>query len=81
MKIIDFPEATTTYAKNQPPYKPLSAFQFGDASGRIACCWQLSFRERLRLLFTGRIWQQVLTFNQPLQPQLLTVEKPEMKKP
>lgn len=80
MKIVEFPEMTAVYAEHQPQYKMLPAFQFGDPSGRIACCWQLSFRERLKLLLTGRIWHQVLTFNQPLQPQLLTVEKPEMKR-
>ena len=78
MKIVEFPEATTVYAKDQPQYLPLPAHRFGDADGRIACCWRLSWRERLQILFTGRIWHQVLTFNQPLQPQLLSVEKPEM---
>lgn len=77
MKIIDFPEVTTIYAKDQPQYLALSAHRFGDAEGRIACCWWLSWRERLQVLFTGRVWQQVLTFNQPLQPQLMTVEKPD----
>lgn len=78
MKIISFPEQTTVYAKDQPAYRPLPAYRFGDDEGRIACCWSLSWRERFRVLFTGRIWQQVLTFNRALQPQLLTVEKPDM---
>lgn len=80
MNLIDFPEMTVVYAKDQPPYRPLPAHRFtDDGEGRIACCWALSWRERLRVLFTGHIWQQVLTFNKPLQPQLLTVEKPEMR--
>ena len=82
MNIIEFPEQTAVIAKNQPQYRPLPAHQFkDDPQGRIACCWSLTWRERFRVLFTGRIWQQVLTFNQPLQPQLLTVEKPAMEKP
>lgn len=32
----------------------------------------------LAVLWRGTIWHQVLTFNQPLQPQLLSVDKPEM---
>jgi hypothetical protein len=79
MELIDFPEQTTVYAKHQPEYRPLPAHRFGDAEGRIACCWSLSWHERMRVLFTGRVWHQVLTFNQPLQPQLLCVEKPAMK--
>jgi hypothetical protein len=78
MKLIEFPQQTVVIAKDQPEYNPLPAYRFGDAEGRIACCWSLSWRERLRVLFTGRIWHQILTFNQPLQPQLLTIEKPDM---
>lgn len=81
MKLIEFPEQTVVIAKDQPEYLPLPAHQFGDSSGRIACCWKLSLIERLRLLWSGLIWHQVLTFNQPLQPQLLSVEKPEMPAP
>lgn len=79
MRIAAFPEQTVTYAKDQPQYLPLPAHRFrDDPQGRIACCWKLTLRERFRVLFTGAIWQQVLTFNQPLQPQKLTVEKPDM---
>lgn len=78
MDIISFPEQTTVFAENQPEYRPLPAHHFGDESGTIACCWSLTWRERLRVLLSGKIWHQVLTFHQPLQPQLLTVEKPVM---
>lgn len=78
MNLIEFPEQTVVIAKDQPQYNPLPAYQFRDEQGRIACCWALTWKERLRLLWTGRLWHQVLTFDQPLQPQLLTVEKPEM---
>ena len=79
MKIIEFPEQTTVYAKDQPNYLPLPAYRFSGTDGRIACVWSLTWLERLHVLFTGRIWQQILTFNKPLQPQLLTVEKPIME--
>lgn len=79
MKLIEFPEQTVVIAKDQPEYLPLPAWRRPhDASGEIVCCWQLSFRNRLKLLFTGKIWHSILTFNQPLQPQLLQVDKPEM---
>ena len=81
MRLIEFPEQTVVIAKDQPPYIPFPAHQFGDAHGRIACCWKLSFLERLRVLFTGAIWHEILTFNHPLQPQKLSVEKPPMAAP
>lgn len=79
-RLVEFPEQTTVIAKDQPEYNPLPAHRFkDDTHGRIACCWQLSWRDRLKVLRTGKVWHQILTFNQPLQPQLLTVDKPEMK--
>jgi hypothetical protein len=80
MQLINFPEQTAVIAKDQPEYKPLPAHQFADCpwQGRIACCWQLTWRERITVLFRGVIWHQILTFNQPLQPQLLSTEKPDM---
>ena len=82
MKVVEFQEQSVIIAKDQPQYIPLPAYRFSDskgrAKGRIACCWELSLTERLHVLFSGRIWHQILTFNMPLQPQLLTVKKPEM---
>lgn len=79
MKLIEFPEQTTVIAKDQPEYLPLPAHLLtGDPDGRTTCCWQLTWSERLHVLFHGKIWHQILTFNRPLQPQLLATEKPHM---
>jgi hypothetical protein len=78
VKLIPFREQTVVIAKDQPEYIPLPAHQFGDLQGRIACCWKLTWLERIKLLATGRIWHQILTFHKPLQPQKLTIDKPEM---
>lgn len=79
MKLVEFPEVNRTYAKDQPQYRPLPCHAFADdPQGRIVFCWQLRFWQRLRVLFTGKIWHHVLTFHEPLQPQLLGVEKPQM---
>lgn len=80
MNLIEFPEMTTVIAKDQPEYNPLPAHRFKhDPHGRIACCWKITIWERIKLLFTGKIWHEVLTFNQSLQPQLLSVDKPIMQ--
>ena len=78
MDLIEFKEQTVVIAKDQPDYRPLPAHLFNDAEGRIAFCWKLTWGERLKVLFTGLIWQQVLTFNKPLQPQKLEAAKPDM---
>lgn len=75
MKLIEFPEQTVVVAKNQPQYIPLPAYISPDKN-ELVCCWSLSLIERLQLLFTGKIWHQVLIFNKPLQPQLLRITKP-----
>lgn len=79
MKLIQFQEHNATFAKDQPEYLPLPAHRVADdPQGRIICCWKLSWTDRFKVLWSGVIWHQVLTFNQPLQPQLLTTDKPEM---
>jgi len=81
MKLINFPEQNTIYAKDQPQYLPLPAHKFkNDPSGEIVCCWKLTLKERIKVLFSGKIWHSILTFNNSLQPQKLTIEKPKMNK-
>jgi hypothetical protein len=79
MKLIEFPEQTIVIAKDQPEYLPLPAHRFADdPHGRIACCWCMTWRERLHVLWTGIVWHEILTFNQSLQPQRLSTDKPDM---
>jgi len=73
MKPIHFPEVTTIFAENQPPYIPLPAFADGQ---QVISCWQLTWRERIRMLLSGKLWLAQLTFGRPLQPQLATVTSP-----
>lgn len=74
MKPIEFKEQTHILAKDQPEYQPLPVLI--EADGCMTSCWKLSIWERLKLLFTGRLWLMQLTFHQPLQPQLPSVNNP-----
>lgn len=74
MKLIKFPECNVVFAENQPEYLQLPALKMAD--GEVICCWQLTWKERLQLLVRGKVWHSILTFNHPLQPQLLTVDPP-----
>jgi hypothetical protein len=78
MDIVNFPEVNSTYGKDQPEYLPLPAHRVQDPTGTVISCWRLSWRERFKIIFTGRVWLSLLTFGQPIQPQLMTVDKPEM---
>lgn len=79
MNPVEFPEQTEVLAKFQPEYKPLPVYRCSDdPSGCIKFCWKMTWRQRLKILWSGLVWHQVLTFGEPLQPQLLTVEKPSM---
>ena len=73
---IKFQEHNTVFAKDQPEYLPLPAHV--DREGVCTFCWKLSWRERFVLLFTGRLWHQVLTFKQLLQPQKILVNQPTL---
>lgn len=74
MKPLRFEECNAEYAKDQPEYLPLPVHK--TAGGKVIFCWGLTWRERLGVLLTGRIWHSVLTFNSPLQPQLPSLDKP-----
>ena len=74
MKPIDFKGRNRVFAKDQPEYVPLHAHI--TKGGIVTSCWKMTFKERLKVLMTGEVWLQLLTFNQPPQPQLLSVDSP-----
>ena len=74
MKPIKFPQMNCIYGKDQPEYRPLFVFKTED--GQVWSCWSLTFLERIKLLFTGRMWIGCYTFNKPLQPQLPMIGNP-----
>lgn len=74
MKPIEFPEQNVIFAKDQPEYQPLPAHK--DELGIVTTCWELSPEERQILISNGKIYLQLMTFNQPLQPVSLHVLNP-----
>ena len=77
MKPLNFDGANVVFAANQPEYIPLPAEYRGGKSGEILTCWELTPDELKTVLEIGKIWLGVLTFGQPLQPVILSVDKPE----
>ena len=78
MKPIEFEEQNVIIAKDQPGYEPLPAFKNDSPEGEVISCWQLSFKERVRVLFTGVIWLDLISFNKPLTPSFMTTKKSEV---
>jgi hypothetical protein len=78
MKPIKFPEHNIVYAEDQPEYLPLPVFKNNSPQGECVSCWKLSFRERLRILWTGKLWVSLMTFNKPLTPSYFTTKKSDV---
>lgn len=75
MKAIKFKEQNCTFAENQPEYLSLPAFKVKEPEGRVIFCMKLNFIEKLRIIFTGKIWCSLMTFNKPLTPSHFTTKK------
>ena len=76
MNPIKFKECNVTFAKDQPEYLPLPAYKTDD--GDITTCWELNNHDIEQLMETRKLYLQILTFNKPLQPIKMSVEKPEL---
>ena len=62
------------YAKDQPEYIPLPTRRTPD--GEVVTCWRLNWRARIAVLFGANFYLTMLTFNRPLTPVRVSVEKP-----
>ena len=82
MEPVNFEAANVVFGANQPEYKPVPAERripkrTDRFFGEVLTCWELSPEEIKQIQETGKIWLSMLTFGQPLQPVLLSVDKPE----
>ena len=78
MKPIKFKEVNCIYAENQKEYLPLPVHKDNSPQGGVVSCWKLSITERIRVLFKGEIWLELLTFNKPLTPSFMTTKKSDV---
>jgi hypothetical protein len=65
-------------AKDQPQYHPLPVAHicYTDGVEAMISCYRLTLLERLRILLSGKVWWEQLTFGQPLQPQKIYLQEP-----
>ena len=78
MKPVEFKHQNIVFAKDQPEYQPLPALRIDSPAGEVVSCWKLSFKERVKIIFTGRVWLSLMSFNKPLTPSFLAVNRKEV---
>lgn len=79
MKAIEFKEQNLVLAKDQPQYNQLPVYyEQNSDQGEMIACFQLTWRERLTILFTGKLWSCLLSFHKPPSPQRISVSKWDM---
>ncbi len=73
MKPIKFEDTCKDFGKDQPEYKTLPVLIVQDDQGQVfTSCWKLSFWERIKMIFSGKIYLGILG-GQP--PVLLSMDK------
>ena len=72
MKNIKFEESDIMIAKGQDEFKALWAYMDDEVT---VSCYELSWKERLKILFSGKLWIGQANFGMPLQAQLPSVYK------
>ncbi len=75
MNPIDFKGSNVVFAKDQPQYLQLPA-HVDRVNGVVTSCWKLTWKERLKVLITGKMFISQLTFNKALQPISPAVNNP-----
>lgn len=78
MKPVEFKHQNIVFAKDQPEYQPLPALKINSPTGEVISCWKLSFSERIKVLFLGRVWLSLMSFNKPLTPSFMSVNRKEV---
>jgi len=79
MKPLEFEHQNTVFAKDQPQYQSLPALRLEDSpGGEVITCWGLSFKERLKILFTGKMWVSLMMFGKDVTPSYLSVNREEV---
>jgi hypothetical protein len=75
MKAIEFKHQNVVFAKDQPEYLPLPALKIDSLIGEVVSCWKLSFKERVKIVFTGKVWLSLMSFSEPLTPCFMSVDR------
>lgn len=78
MKATKFKHQNVIFAEDQEEYISLPALKIEGKEGNVITCWKLSFIERIRILFGKRIYLDLMTFNNPLQPIKMSTKRKDI---
>ncbi len=79
MEAIKFKGANVVFAEDQDEYKSLpAAYDKTRPEGVVVTCYKLSFTDKIRVLFGGKVWVAIMTFNKSLQPQYLSTKRSDV---
>jgi len=79
MKPIDFKEQNFTFLKpTNMTDEECASLPCYRGEGQIISCWKMSFKERVKALFTGVVWFGLLGNTHP--PIWLAIDRPFIKK-
>ena len=79
MAPVKFDECNVVLCENDPDYKPLPILRQQSADGvEVISCWKLSLVDRIKVLFTGRVWVDVFTAKGSPQPIILSADKDDI---
>lgn len=77
MKPVTFPQALSIFGADQKEYLPLPAYRHKDDWHCVSSCWGMTFKERIKVLFTGKVWVTMPTFGKPLSPVKVSADEPD----
>lgn len=77
MKPIQFPGVTHTLAEDQPQYMPLPIQHLHNEQETVLSCWEVTDEDIELLRQTKKIWVEQWTFGGLLQPQRISLERPQ----
>ena len=75
MKIIPFKEANFNIQTQQGDIP-----MFKSVQGKYVTCWKLNIIERLKMIFSGKLWVVQITNNKAPQPVVFSVQKSQILK-
>jgi hypothetical protein len=78
MRPVKFKHQNVVFAEDQPEYQPLPALRIEGPEGIVISCWKMSFKERVKVLFTGKVWLSLMSFNNPLTPSYMSVNRDDV---
>ena len=78
MQPVKFKHQNVVFSGDQPEYGSLPALRIEGTEGYVVSCWEMSLKERVKVLFTGKVWLSLMSFNKPLTPSYMSVNRKDV---